>query len=482
MSHQIPTVARRTLDLVRDAATDGCPTFDVLSPIEGERVASIPDAGEADAERAAAGAVRAFPGWRATPARARAAILNRWANLIDEVQDDLAVLIVAEMGKPVREARAEVSYASDFARTHAIDVLRSDGLLLPGRHADQRIEVSYQPVGPAVGITPWNFPAAMVTRTAAPALAAGCTMVLKPAEQTPLTALVLGQLWQDAGGPPETLTVLTCLRPRDVVRRLLATPGIRKLTFTGSQAVGAELYQEAAKRMMRVSMELGGNAPFLVFADADIEAAADEVMRSKFRISGQTCVCVNRVLVDERISAELAACLEQRVSALRIGDPRESATDVGPLVNQAGLDKVVAHVQDAVEQGAQVRAGGGPAGGLVYAPTLLTGVHDEMLVTQQETFGPVLPVATFTSEEEALQRANATPFGLAAYVWTRDLGRAHRVAERLEAGIVGVNDGVPGGDASVPFGGVKESGVGRAGGRWGLQAYLEPQYRSIRLP
>ena len=482
MTHQLPAVARRTLEAVRGAAAGDRPAFDVRSPIDGEPVASVPDAGEEEAARAAEGAARAFPGWRATLARDRATVLNRWANLIDEVQDELADLIVAEMGKPVREARAEVSYASDFARTHAIDVLRSDGLLLPGKHADQRIEVSYHPVGPAVGITPWNFPAAMVTRTAAPALAAGCTMVLKPAEQTPLTALVLGQLWQDAGGPPDTLTVLTCLRPRDVVRRLLATPGIRKLTFTGSQAVGTELYQEAAKRMMRVSMELGGNAPFLVFADADLDAAAEEVMRSKFRISGQTCVCVNRVLVDESVSADLVARLEQRVSALRTGDPRDSDTDVGPLVNQAGLDKVVAHVQDAVEQGARVRVGGQPAGGLVHSPTLLTSVHDQMRVSQQETFGPVLPVATFASEQEALQRANATPFGLAAYVWTRDLGRAHRVAERLEAGIVGVNDGVPGGDASVPFGGVKESGVGRAGGRWGLQAYLEPQYRSIRLP
>lgn len=457
-------------------------TFDVVSPVDGTVVGAVEDmAAQAAAVRAEA-VITAFPSWRDTTVRERAETLYRWADIIDSHAEELAALIVAEMGKPIREARGEVGYASGFARTHASDILRADGHLLPGRARNHRVEVSYKPVGPVLGITPWNFPAAMVLRTAAPALAAGCTILLKPAEQTPHLALKLAKYWREAGGPSDTFDILTCEHPRGVVRQLLSDHAFRKLTFTGSQAVGRELYQLAAGQMMRVSMELGGHAPFIVMPDADVEAAAHEIMRSKFRISGQTCVCVNRVLAHEDVAEALVAGLRHQISRLITGDPAEEATDIGPLVNQAGHDKVARHVTDARNHGARVLAGGKSAGGLCYEPTLLVGVEDSMLVMREETFGPVLPVATFATEDEAVARANAMGVGLAAYLWTRDLGAAHRISEALEAGIIGVNDGIPGGDPGVPFGGFKDSGVGRAGGRWGLHAYLEPQYRSIQLP
>lgn len=456
-------------------------TFPIVSPIDRVEIIEIPDAGSDFATQAADTVVGAFAAWRATTIAERVGWLQRWAALIDEATDDLAAIIVHEMGKPIREARGEVAYASGFARTHAIDIQRLDGHILPSRDPSKRLEVSYQPVGPAVGITPWNFPAAMVMRTVAPALAAGCPIVLKPAEQTPLSALVLKELWHRAGGPPEVFEVVPCQSPAAVGSALIDHPGMRKLTFTGSQAVGSHLYQMAAKHMMRVSMELGGHAPFLVFEDADLDDAVAQVMGCKFRITGQTCVCVNRVLAQESIAGELLERLEQSFGSLVCGNPLQDATQVGPLVDDAGFAKVVEHVDDAIAQGARVHLGGQPVGGLTYEPTLLSDVNDEMKVMREETFGPVLPVATFTTEDEAVERANDSPWGLAAYLATRDLGRAHRVSERLEAGIVGVNDGIPGGDASAPFGGVKQSGVGRAGGRWGLHAYLEPQYRTLRL-
>lgn len=457
-------------------------TFEVVSPVDGALVGAVMDMDAPTAGSMADVVVRAFPHWRATPARERAQALVRFADVIDAHEDTLAALIVAEMGKPIREARGEVGYASGFARTHAADILRLDGHLLPGRDRNHHVEVSYQPVGPVLGITPWNFPAAMVLRTVAPALAAGCTVLLKPAEQTPNVALKLAEYWSEASGSPDAFQVLTCEQPRTVIQHLVTDHGFGKLTFTGSQAVGRELYQLAAGQMMRVSMELGGHAPFIVMPDADVDAAADEIMRSKFRISGQTCVCVNRVLVHQDLGDRLATALQERIGRLITGDPRDESTDVGPLVNKAGYDKVATHVRDAVHGGAHLLAGGSPAGGLWYEPTLLTGVDDSMLIMREETFGPVLPISTFTTEQEAIARANALAVGLAAYVWTRDLGAAHRISEALEAGIIGVNDGIPGGDPSVPFGGFKDSGVGRAGGRWGLQAYLEPQYRSFRLP
>jgi succinate-semialdehyde dehydrogenase/glutarate-semialdehyde dehydrogenase len=337
-------------------------------------------------------------------------------------------------------------------------------------------------VGPAYGITPWNFPAGMVTRKAAPALAAGCTFILKPAEQSPLTALLLAELWEQAGGPGGTLQVLPALDPVPVSEVLLEDPRIRKLTFTGSTEVGRMLYAKAARTLKRVSLELGGNAPFLVFEDADIELAAKEVATSKFRNAGQTCICTNRILVDEAVRAPFTEAFADIAAALKVGDPLAEDTKIGPLVDAQGLAKVKTFVEDAVGKGAKIVVGGKGLGGLFFSPTVLSGVRPGMRVLEEETFGPVAPIAPFRDEAAAIALANATSYGLAAYLWTRDLSRAMRVAEALEYGIVGINDGLPTAMApQAPFGGMKDSGIGREGGRWGLEEYLEVKLVSIGL-
>ncbi len=471
--------------IITDAFIDGRwtatgRTFDVQSPANGGHLATVADCGEAEGGAAAAASVAAFDAWRRTTAYERAAVLARWNELILRDEGWLGELMAREMGKPVTEARGEARYAAGFVHFYAGQATRVHGETIPSQFAHKRLLVNQRPVGPVYAVTPWNFPAAMVTRKAAPALAAGCTVVLKPAEQSPLTALHLAKLWEEAGGPPGTLQVLPCRDPVPVSRVLMDDPRIRKVSFTGSTEVGMLLYGQASQTMKRISLELGGHAPFLVFGDADIARAVREVVASKFRNAGQTCVCANRVYVHASIAAEFTAQLARATQALHVGDPLDPATQVGPLVDQAALEKVEAHVNDARARGATVVAGGVRGHGTFYAPTVLSGVGDGMRILQEETFGPVAPVITFTHDGDAVRAANATSAGLAAYLWTRDLSRAIRVSEALEYGIVGVNDGVPS-TPQAPFGGVKFSGVGREGGRWGIEEYLDVQYVSMGL-
>jgi succinate-semialdehyde dehydrogenase / glutarate-semialdehyde dehydrogenase len=454
--------------------------FPVMSPSTGLQVGEVLDAGPDEARRCADAAVAAFPSWRASTAYERAAILRRWNDLVLAHADELARIIAQEMGKPVAEARGEVRYAASFIEWYAEEAKRVYGETLPSQAAGKRLIVNRQPVGPVYAITPWNFPAAMVTRKAAPALAAGCTFVLKPAEQSPLTALRLLELWEEAGGPRGVLQVITTFNPAAVSEVFLSDSRIRKLSFTGSTEVGMRLYALSAPSMKRISLELGGHAPFLVFEDADLDAAVREVCASKFRNAGQTCVCVNRIYAHESIRAAFTVRLAEAVRALRIGDPLDESTQVGPLVDAAGLAKVREHVDDAVVRGARVVTGGKPNGGLYFTPTVLDGVRPGSRILQEETFGPVAPVLGFSTMQEAVELANSVPWGLAAYLWTRDLSRAIRVSEALDFGIIGVNDGLPS-TAQAPFGGFKYSGVGREGGKWGLDEYLEVKFVSIGL-
>lgn len=456
-------------------------TFPVINPATRRVIAHVADADAAEAGRLALAAREAFPAWRALTAYDRARVLRRWYELMLEDESQLAMLMSQEMGKPITESRGEVRYAASFVEWYAEEAKRVYGETLASQAANKRLLVLAQPVGPAYAVTPWNFPAAMITRKAAPALAAGCTMVVKPAEQSPLTALRLADLWERAGGPPGTLQMLTSADPAAVSRVFFDDPAIRKLTFTGSTEVGIRLYEQAAQTLKRVSLELGGHAPYLVFEDADLEQAVASVLASKFRNSGQTCVCPNRVYVHERIHDAFAERLTSAVRGLRVGDPLDAQTQIGPLVDEQGLDKVRLHVSDALDKGARVLTGGGVMDGLFYTPTVLAGVSRGMRILEEETFGPVVPLLTFSDDAEAVQRANDTPFGLAAYFWTRDLGRAFRVAEALDYGIVGVNDGLPS-TAQAPFGGIKASGLGREGGKWGIEEYLQVKYVSVALP
>jgi succinate-semialdehyde dehydrogenase/glutarate-semialdehyde dehydrogenase len=455
-------------------------TFAVVSPATGETLAQVADCGPAEARQAVDAAASAFATWRSTTVYERAATIQRWHDLVLEYEAELGRMMAQEMGKPISEARGEVRYAASFISWYAEETKRLNGDIVPSQFTNKRLLVSQQPVGPVVAITPWNFPAAMITRKAAPALAAGCTIIIKPAEQSPLMALALAQLWQEAGGPPSTLQVLPTSNPAPVGTVLLDDERIRKLTFTGSTEVGRQLYVRAAASLKHVSLELGGHAPFLIFADADLDAAVREVLGSKFRNAGQTCVCANRIYVHETIRYAFAERLAAAVAALRMGDPLDPATQIGPLVDAQGLAKVEAHVADALTQGAQLLTGGQRQVGLYYQPTVLTEVRPGMRLMVEETFGPVAPLLTFHDEDEAIVQANATPYGLAAYLWTRDLSRAFRVAESLDYGIVGINDGLPS-TPQAPFGGVKNSGLGREGGRWGIAEYLEPKYLSIAL-
>lgn len=456
--------------------------FEVLAPATGETVGYVPDCGREEALRAADTASSSFREWRNRTPFDRSAVMRRWHDLVAERRDDIATLIAVEVGKPITQARGEVDYANAYIAWNAEEILRHQGEFLANKSMNQRAFVVPQPIGPAFGITPWNFPAAMVTRTVAPALAAGCTSVLKPAEQSPLTALALAYLWYQAGGPAGSFQVLPCREPVGVADTLIDDPRIRKVTFTGSHAVGKVLYRHCAETMKSMSLELGGHAPFLIFEDADIDAAVREAIMCKFRYGGQTCVCTNRIYVHSSIAEEFTRSYAQRVSELEVGDPLDESTEVGPLIDQQGFYKALRHVADAKDKGAYAVVGGSGREGLYFDPTVLVGVDDSMMVMREETFGPVAPITTFDNEDEAIRRANATPFGLAAYFWTRDVGRVFRLVDELEAGVIGANDGAPGGSAHAPFGGVKESGVGTAGGRWGLEEYLQPKYVSLRLP
>ncbi len=456
-------------------AADGA-TVAVSNPATGEVLGSVPDVGAAGAEAAVTAAAAAFGPWAAKTAGERAAVLRRWYELVLASADDIATLMTAEQGKPLAEARGEVTYAASFVEWFAEEARRMYGDVIPGHQADKRLLVLRQPIGVVAAITPWNFPAAMITRKVAPALAAGCTVICKPASQTPFTALALAELAHQAGLPPGVFNVVTG-SARAIGGVLTGDPRVRKLSFTGSTAIGKQLMAQCAGTLKKVSLELGGNAPFIVFDDADLDAAVDGAIASKYRNTGQTCVCANRLLVQAGVYDAFATRLAAAVGKLAVGDGLKGATDQGPLIDQAALDKVEEHVADALAHGARVVTGGKrhALGGTFYEPTVLADVTPDMKVAGEETFGPVAPLFRFETEEEAIRMANDTEFGLASYFYTRDLARSWRVSEALEYGIVGVNTGLIS-TAVAPFGGVKESGIGREGSRYGLMDFTEIKY------
>ncbi len=460
---------------VWSTADDGA-TLPVRNPATGETIGAIPNMGGAQTRRAIAAAATAFPAWAARTAKERAVILRRWFEAILEHQEDLARLMTAEQGKPLAESRGEIAYAASFIEWFAEEAKRVYGDVIPGHQADKRILVLRQPIGVVAAITPWNFPAAMITRKAGPALAAGCTMVCKPATQTPFSALALAELAQRAGVPAGVFNVITG-GAAEIGAQMTADPAVRKLTFTGSTAVGKKLMAQCAGTVKKVSLELGGNAPFIVFDDADLDAAVQGAMASKYRNTGQTCVCANRLLVQSGVYDRFAGMLGAAVADLRVGDGLQGPTDQGPLIDARAVAKVEEHIADAVAKGAKVALGGKrhSLGRTFFEPTILTGVTPHMLVAREETFGPVAPLFRFDTEREAVAMANDTEFGLAAYLYTRDLARSWRVSEALEYGIVGLNTGIISTEVA-PFGGVKESGIGREGSKYGILDYTEIKY------
>jgi succinate-semialdehyde dehydrogenase/glutarate-semialdehyde dehydrogenase len=462
--------------------SDSGETFAVLNPATGETLAEVPRLGAPETRRAIEAAERALPAWKSLLAKDRARLLCRLADLVLDNEDDLAVLMTLEQGKPLAESRAEVAYAASFFEWFGEEAKRVYGDTIPAPLPGRRVLVLKEPVGVAAGITPWNFPSAMPARKAAPALAAGCTMVLKPAEQTPLSALALCELAERAGIPPGVLNVVTGNEDDAPVigSELTASPLVRKLGFTGSTAVGRLLMAQCAATVKNLSLELGGNAPFIVFADADLDAALDAMLACKFRNSGQTCISANRILVEEPVFDEFASRLAALAAGLRVAPGLEEGAQIGPLIDEQGFEKVKRHVEGAVEDGAEVLVGGSPhvLGRTFFEPTVLTGVTPEMTISCEETFGPIAGLIPFRNEEDAVRIANDTPYGLCAYFFTRDLGRAWRVGEALEAGIVGLNTGFVSTEVA-PFGGVKESGIGREGSKYGIEEWLELKYFAI---
>ncbi|WP_098722609.1 NAD-dependent succinate-semialdehyde dehydrogenase [Acinetobacter baumannii] len=454
--------------------------FEVQNPATETTFATVSNCGEAEARLALEATISAFESWKKTTAASRSKLLKAWYAAIIENTEELALAISSEMGKPISEARGEVAYAAAYVELYAEEATRIYGETFPSQFSHKRLFANRQPVGPVYAVTPWNFPAAMITRKVAPALAAGCTAIVKPAEQSPITALLLADLWKQVGGPAGTFQVLTTDDPASVSKVMFESRLIRKLTFTGSTAVGRMLYQQSATTIKKVSLELGGHAPFIIFQDADIEKAIDEVMACKFRNAGQTCVCTNRIYVQRAIIEEFSARLSERVRNLKVGDPSLNETQIGPLVDSAAIAKVEDHVQDAISKGARVLTGGKQREGLYFDPTVLAGVNSTMKIAYEETFGPVAPIIVFDTEEEVIQLANNTPYGLAAYLYTNNLSRALRISETLEYGIVGVNDGAPS-TPQAPFGGIKDSGLGREGGKWGLEEFLDIRFVSIGL-
>ena len=457
-------------------ADDGA-AFAVHNPATGDAIARVPDLAAAETQAAILAAERALPTWRAMPAKSRAGILRRWFDIIVDHQEDLARLMTLEQGKPLAEARAEVTYGASFVEWFAEEGKRLYGDVVPAPMADRRYLVLRQPIGVVAAITPWNFPVAMITRKCAPALAAGCSVVVKPAELTPLCALALAVLAEKAGIPAGVFNVLTTTRSAEVGRVLTASPVVRKLSFTGSTRVGKLLMRDCADTVKKVSLELGGNAPFIVFDDADVDAAVAGALASKYRNTGQTCVCANRLLIQDGIYDAFAQRLADQVAKLRVGDGFDPDIAQGPLINDAALDKVEQHVSDALDKGARLLCGGQrhSLGGTFFEPTVLVDVDPSMRVASEETFGPVAPLFRFRDEQEAIALANATRAGLAAYFYSRDLGRIWRVAEALEYGMVGINEGIISTEVA-PFGGVKESGLGREGSRYGIDEFTELKY------
>ncbi len=446
----------------------------VFNPADGSRVGEVPLLSPAEIPEVIAASQAAQKQWAARPARERSEILRRWFELMMANQDDLARIMTAEQGKPLAEAKGEIAYAASFIEWFAEEAKRVYGDTIPAPKANQRITVLRQPVGVTVAITPWNFPAAMITRKAAPALAAGCSMIVRPADLTPLSALALAELAQRAGIPAGVLQVVTG-SAKQIGHVLTQSDVVRKLSFTGSTEVGRLLMAQCAPTIKKLSLELGGNAPFIVFDDADLDAAVEGAMLSKYRNAGQTCVCANRLLVQRGIHDAFVEKLAARVAALRVGNGMEPGVEIGPMIEPKALDKVESHINDAVAKGATLVTGGKRLGGLYFEPALVTGVTPDMTVAQEETFGPMAPVFVFDTEAEAVAMANDTIFGLAAYFFTRDHGRAIRVSEALEYGMVGHNTGLISNEVA-PFGGVKQSGLGREGSRYGIEDYLELKY------
>ena len=449
----------------------------IRNPANGQVVAEVADLGAADARRAIDAAYAAQKSWAAKTAKERCAILLEWNRLMMANQEDLAQILTAEMGKPIAEARGEIAYGASFVEWFAQEGRRIYGDTIPGHQADKRILVLKQPIGVAASITPWNFPNAMIARKVAPALAAGCSFVARPAEQTPLSALAMAVLGQRAGIPAGVLNVVTGVNAAEIGREFCSNPNVRKLSFTGSTEVGRILMRQSANDIKKLSLELGGNAPFIVFDDADLDAAVEGAIIAKFRNSGQTCVCANRIYVQAGVYDAFAEKLSAAVKALRVGNGAEDGVQIGPMINQEGLEKVEAHVRDATTHGAKVAVGGGRhgAGDLFFDPTVLTGVTPDMRIAREETFGPIAPLFKFDTVDEVIAMANDTEFGLASYFYARDLSRVWKVLEGLEYGMVGVNTGLVS-TAEAPFGGVKQSGLGREGSKYGIDEYLEIKY------
>jgi succinate-semialdehyde dehydrogenase/glutarate-semialdehyde dehydrogenase len=468
-----------------EAATSGR-TFASYNPATGEILGEAADAGRADAARAVHAAEEAFPAWSKTTVYERSALLYEAWRLMTARRDELAQLMTAEQGKPLRMARNEVTYAADFLLWFAEEAKRSYGETIPSSRADQRFIVLRQPIGVAAAITPWNYPVSMLTRKIAPAVAAGCTIVLKPAEQTPLCAIETFRVFEDAGFPPGVVNLVTTSDPLPVADELLGNPVVRKISFTGSTEVGKEIARRASDQLKRVSLELGGHAPFLVFADADPVHAAKGAALVKFLNTGQACICPNRIFVHRSVAEPFLAELEARVAKLRPGNGATDGVTVGPLIDAAAMDKMQRQVADALDHGATVVTGGARLsgdefdGGYYFAPTVLSGVTADMTIYREETFGPIAPVIIFDDEEEVIAAANDTTYGLASYIYTRDVDRAFRVAEALDFGIIGINDINPT-SAAVPFGGVKQSGLGREGGHEGLAEYQDTKVCGIAL-
>ena len=452
-------------------------TFDVTNPARGDVIASVADISRAQAAQAIAAAETAQKDWAKWTGKERAAVLRKWFDLMIENQRDLGIILTAEMGKPLSEAVGEIGYGASFIEFFAEEAKRIYGETIPGHQRDKRITVLKQPIGVAASITPWNFPNAMITRKAGPALAAGCAFVARPAAETPLSAIVLGVLADRAGIPAGVLNILPSSRASDIGKEFCENDSVRKLTFTGSTEVGRILLRQAADSVMKCSMELGGNAPFIVFDDADLDAAVEGAILCKFRNNGQTCVCANRIYVQAGVYDAFAAKLKARVATMKVGDGLEDDTVFGPLINSEAVDKVQDHIADATAKGGTVILGGNPSelGGTFFQPTIVTGATPDMAFARDETFGPLAPLFKFHDEDEVIAMANDTIFGLASYFYARDLSRVYKVAEALEYGIVGVNTGIISTEVA-PFGGVKQSGLGREGSHHGIDDYLEMKY------
>jgi succinate-semialdehyde dehydrogenase/glutarate-semialdehyde dehydrogenase len=457
-------------------SADAKQTLAVVNPANGQVLGTVPDMGAAETRRAIQAAERAWPAWRAKTAKERAVMLRKWFDLMMASQDDLGQLLTAEQGKPLAEARGEIAYGASFIEWFAEEGKRAYGDTIPSPWTDKRILVIKQPIGVSALITPWNFPNAMITRKAGPALAAGCTVVLKPAGKTPYSALAMAELGERAGIPQGVFNVITG-NSRAIGGELCANPTVRKLSFTGSTETGRTLMKQSADTVKKLSLELGGNAPFIVFDDADLDAAVEGSIASKYRNAGQTCVCANRIYVQDGVYDAFAAKLAEKVKGFKVGPGTEPGVVIGPLIDQQGLEKVEKHVADALGKGAKLLVGGKrhERGGLFFQPTVLANVTPDMLVSHEETFGPVAPLIRFKSEAEVIRLANDSEFGLCGYFYSRDVGRIFRVAEEMETGIVGANVGIISTEVA-PFGGVKQSGLGREGSRYGLEEFLEVKY------